>query len=240
MKKFVLITGASGAIGQAIALKLAARGYSLYLHYNQNREAMEGLLEKLAVFDGEYFPIQSDLAEPFGYKQVASKVFSLDGIVHNAGQTLYGLLQDLQEDRVARLIQTAITSPLMLTKELVPKLITKKSGSIVIVSSIWGQTGASNEVAYSTVKGAQISFAKALSKELAPSGIRVNAVAPGAIETPMLSGFSPDELSAVKEEIPLGRLGRPEDIAAGVDYLMSGQSSYITGHTLSINGGWLI
>lgn len=238
MKKFILITGASGAIGQAIALKLAAQGYSLYLHYNLNQQAMDGLLKKLEPFNGEYIPIQADLAEPDSYQRVASHIFSLDGIVHNAGHALYGLLQDLDEGDAARLIQVSITTPLLLTKTLVPKLITKKAGSIVVISSIWGQTGAAYEVAYSTVKGAQIAFVKSLSKELAPSGIRVNGVAPGAVETPMISWFSPDELSAVEAEIPMGRLGTPEDIANGVEYLVSGQSSYITGHVLSINGGW--
>jgi 3-oxoacyl-[acyl-carrier protein] reductase len=238
MKKFILITGASGAIGQAIALKLAKRGYSLYLHYNQNREGIEELLHNLEAFGGEYFPIKADLSLPYGYQQLASMIFSLDGIVHNAGHSLYGLLQDLTEEDTAKLLQVSVATPLQLTKALLPKLITKKAGAIIVVSSIWGQTGAAFEVAYSTVKGAQISFAKALSKELAPSGIRVNAVAPGAVETPMLSGFSPDELSAVKDEIPLSRLGTPRDIANGVAFLLSEESSYITGHVLAINGGW--
>jgi 3-oxoacyl-[acyl-carrier protein] reductase len=238
MKKFILITGASGAIGQAIAFKLAKRGYSLYLHYNQNHEGIQKLLHKLKAFEGEYIPIMADLSLPNGYKQLASQIFALDGIIHNAGQSLYGLLQDLTEDDMAKLLQVSVTTPLLLTKTLLPKLITKREGAIIVVSSIWGQTGASFEVAYSTVKGAQISFAKALSKELAPSGIRVNAVAPGAVETPMLSGFSPDELSAVKEEIPLSRLATPSDIANGVDFLLSDDSSYITGHVLAINGGW--
>jgi 3-oxoacyl-[acyl-carrier protein] reductase len=238
MKKFILITGASGAIGQEIALKLAKRGYSLYLHYNQNREAIEKLIHNLEALDGEYIPIMADLSLPNGYKQLATQIFALDGIIHNAGQPLYGLLQDLTEDDLAKLLQVSVTTPLLLTKTLLPKLITKREGAIIIVSSIWGQTGASFEVAYSTVKGAQISFAKALSKELAPSGIRVNAVAPGAVETPMLSGFSPDELSAVREEIPLSRLATPRDVANGVDFLLSDDSSYITGQVLAINGGW--
>lgn len=240
MKKFILITGASGAIGQAIAQKLAASGFSLYLHYNHNQHTINNLVKELQPFGGEFIPVQADLASPKGYRQLASQVFSLDGIVHNAGHALYGLLQELGSEEAANLVQVSVTSPLLLTKELLPKLIQKKSGGIVIVASIWGQTGAAYEVAYSTVKGAQIAFAKALSKELSPSGIRVNAIAPGAIETPMLSGFSPDELSAVKEEIPLGRLGDPEDVANGVEFLLSKKSSYITGHVLSVNGGWHI
>ncbi len=240
MKKYILITGASGAIGQAIALKLAKQGYSLYLHYNKNQTGIQELIHNLEMYHGEYIPIMADLSLSNGYQHLSSQIFSLDGIVHNAGHSLYGLLQDVNEEELAALIQVSVTTPLLLTKALLPKLITKKSGSIIVVSSIWGQTGAAFEVAYSTVKGAQIAFAKALSKELAPSGIRVNGVAPGAVETPMLSGFSPDELSAVREEIPLSRLGKPEDIANGVHYLLSDESSYITGQILAINGGWHI
>lgn len=239
-KNFILITGASGAIGQAISLKLAATGYSLYVHYNQNQTGIQSLLSRLEAFEGDYIPIKSDLSSPSGYKDLASQIFSLDGVVHNAGHALSGLLQDVEEAEVAKLIQVHVTAPILLTKLLLPKLISKKAGSIIAISSIWGQTGASNEVAYSTVKGAQISFVKALSKELGPSGIRVNGVAPGAIETPMLSSFSPDELEAVKSEIPAARLGTPEDIANGVEFLLSEKAGYITGQILSINGGWHI
>ncbi|KKK39538.1 3-ketoacyl-ACP reductase [Mesobacillus campisalis] len=238
MKKFILITGASGAIGQAIAFRLAEEGYSLYLHYHSNHQGAQSLLQRLEGFGGEYIPVQADLSERGGYKKLASQIYSLDAIIHNAGNALYGLLQDLEEPDAEKLLQVHVTSPMLLTKELLPKMLSKKSGSIVVISSIWGQTGAAYEVAYSTAKGAQLAFVKALSKELAPSGIRVNAIAPGAIETPMLSDFSPDELAVLKEEIPLSRLGQPEDIANGALFLLSGQAGYITGQTLSINGGW--
>ncbi|WP_053362185.1 SDR family oxidoreductase [Bacillus sp. FJAT-27251] len=238
MKKFVLITGASGAIGQAIAFRLAEEGYSLYLHYNSNYHGARSLIQRLEGFGGEYIPVQADLSDRGGYKMLASQIYSLDAIIHNAGNALYGLLQDLEETDVERLLQVHVTSPMLLTKELLPKMLSKKSGSIIVISSIWGQTGAAYEVAYSTAKGAQLAFVKALSKELAPSGIRVNAIAPGAIETPMLSDFSPDELAVLKEAIPLSRLGLPEDIANGTLFLLSGQAGYITGQTLSINGGW--
>ena len=127
----------------------------------------------------------------------------------------------------------------MLTKKLIPKLRQKERGSIVVVSSIWGQTGASYEVAYSAVKGAQIAFAKALSKELASSGIRVNAVAPGAIQTPMVEDFSQDEIEAITDDIPAGRLGKADEVADSVEFLLSDKSSYINGQVLAVNGGWL-
>lgn len=238
MKKFALVTGASGGLGQAISLKLAEAGYSLYLHYNTNEEAIRELLQKLEQFDGEFHPIKADLSATTGYVDLASNIFSLDAIVHNAGNAVYGLLEDLEEEDAQKLIQIHVTTPLLLTKKLIPKLRKNNSGSVVIISSIWGQTGAACEVAYSMVKGAQISFAKALSKELAPSGIRVNAVAPGAIETAMLAGYSPDEIAAITEEIPAGRLGSPQDVAESVGFLLSDKSAYITGQVLAVNGGW--
>ncbi|MCM3666482.1 SDR family oxidoreductase [Mesobacillus subterraneus] len=238
MKKFALITGASGGLGQAIALKLAAAGYSLYLHYNQNETGIGNLMGKLHRFEGEFIPIKADLSSKSGYLELASNIFSLDAIVHNAGNSMYGLLEEIEESEAESLIQIHVTSPLLLTKKLIPKLRQKKSGSIVVVSSIWGQTGATCEVAYSMVKGAQIAFAKALSKELGGSGIRVNAVAPGAIHTPMISGFSPEEISAITEEIPAGRLGKPDEVADSIEFLLSEKSSYITGQVIGINGGW--
>lgn len=238
MKKFALVTGASGGLGQAISLKLAAEGYSLYLHYNRNESGIKLLMDKLASFEGEFIPVKADLSKKTGYQILADNVFSLDAIVHNAGNSLYGLLEDIDEQEAEELIQIHVTSPLLLTKRLIPKLLQKKKGGIILISSIWGQTGAACEAAYSMVKGAQLSFTKALAKELGPSGIRVNAVAPGAISTPMMKGFTEEEISLLSEEIPMGRLGRPEEIADTVEFLLSDKAAYITGQVLAVNGGW--
>ncbi|WP_147532203.1 elongation factor P 5-aminopentanone reductase [Bacillus marasmi] len=238
MKKFVLITGASGGIGQAIALKLANEGFSLYLHYHTNEKAIEKLLFQLEPFGGEYIPIKANLAESNGIDHVAASVFSIDGIVHNSGTSHYGLLVDLAEDDLNHLINLHLKAPLLLTKILLPKMLNKRSGSIIVISSIWGQTGSACEVAYSTVKGGQISFVKALSKEVALNGIRVNGIAPGAIATEMLSDFSEEDLNMLRADIPIGSLGAPDHIADGVSFLLSEQSAYITGQILAINGGW--
>ncbi|MBS4211816.1 elongation factor P 5-aminopentanone reductase [Neobacillus rhizophilus] len=238
MHKYVLITGASGGIGQAVAYQLAEKGYHLYLHYNQNEESIKELLNKLSPFKGEYIPIHADLAVPEGYLKVSSQIYSLDAIVHCGGMGQYGLLMDLKLDEAMALMNVHVLSPLMLTKELLPKLISKKSGNIVVITSIWGQTGAACEVAYSAAKGAQISFVKALSKEVALNGIRVNAIAPGAIDTPMMAGFSEEETERIAFEIPMGRLGQAEEIAKGTAFLLSDDSSYMTGQVLAINGGW--
>ena len=240
MKKYALITGASGGIGQAVALLLAAKGYYLYLHYNQNEQSIIGLMEKLHAFSGEYIPIQADLASPEGYKKVCSQIFSLDAIVHCGGNSHYGLLSELSLEEAESLLNVHVLSPLMMTKELLPKLLSNRLGNIVVITSIWGQTGAACEVAYSTVKGAQIAFVKSLSKEVALNGIRVNGIAPGAVRTPMMADFTKEDIQLIEEDIPMGRLGSPEEIAKGVLFLLSEESSYITGQILAINGGWYI
>lgn len=236
--KFVLITGASGGIGKAVSLKLASLGYNLYLHFNQNEHSIRELLEQIKPFGGEYSPIQADLEEPEGYKKICSQIFSLDAIIHCSGISHYGLLVDINQLEVESIMRVHVTNPLLITKELLPKLIKKRSGNVILISSIWGQTGAACEVAYSTAKGAQISFVKALSKEVALNGVRVNAIAPGAVETPMMGQFSEEDKQLLQYEIPMGRLGLPEEIANGVKFLLSDDSSYITGQVLSINGGW--
>ncbi|NWQ44179.1 SDR family oxidoreductase [Bacillus sp. EB106-08-02-XG196] len=238
MGKYALITGASGGIGQAVALKLASLGYNLYLHFNKNETAIKELLEQLESFDGEYLPIQADLEEAEGYKKICSQIFSLDAIIHCSGNSHYGLLVDLKHEEAESLMRVHVMNPIMITKDLLPKLIKKRSGNIIFISSIWGQTGAACEVAYSTAKGAQISFVKALSKEVALSGVRVNAIAPGAVETAMMGRFSEEDIQLLQYDIPMGRLGVPEEIANGVKFLLSNESSYITGQVLSINGGW--
>lgn len=238
MKKFVLITGASGGIGRAMAVQLASEGYSLYLHFHKNKQSIEMLLAELKFYGGEYIPIQADLSSNNGYKKIVKNVFSLDAIVHNSGTSLSGLLYDLKDEEAESLINLHVTTPLLLTKQLLPKLLAKGKGNIIVISSIWGQTGAACEVAYSTVKGAQIAFVKALSKELAFNGIRVNAVAPGAVQTAMMEGFTFEELEEIKNEIPMGRLASPENIADAVSFLVSDKASYITGQVLAVNGGW--
>ncbi|GHH96589.1 elongation factor P 5-aminopentanone reductase [Neobacillus kokaensis] len=238
MRKFVLITGASGGIGQAIAYHLAESGYHLYLHYNKNEKSIRELLERLNQFGGEYIPIQANLTEADGYKKISSQIFSLDAIIHCSGNSYYGLLMDLTQEDLEALLNVHVLNPVLLSRDLLPKFLHKGSGNIIMITSIWGQTGAACEAAYSAAKGAQISFVKALSKELALNGIRVNAIAPGAVATPMMEGFTEDEVERIRFEIPMGRLARPEEIAHAAAFLLSDKAGYITGQVLAVNGGW--
>lgn len=237
-KRFALITGASGGIGREIALKLAEENYSLYLHYNSNEEAIHDLIEQLRPFQVELIPIQADLSTGDGYKKLVGNIFALHAIVLNSGNSYYGLISDMTEQIVNEMVQLHVTSPFQLTKELLPKLMYQEKAAIVAVTSIWGQTGASCEVLYSMVKGGQNAFIKALSKEVSLNGLRVNAVAPGAISTSMLESFNAEDLEIIKGDIPMGRMGSAKEVAEAVSYLLSDKASYITGQILGVNGGW--
>jgi 3-oxoacyl-[acyl-carrier protein] reductase len=162
----------------------------------------------------------------------------IDLLVLNSGISYYGLVTDMSDEEIEQMIALHITSPFRLTQKLIPAMVKKREGNIIVITSIWGIVGASCEVLYSMVKGGQNSFVKALAKELAPSNIRVNAIAPGAIKTRMLSNFTEEELKALEDEIPLGRLGNPNEVAQTVSFLASKNSSYITGQVISVNGGW--
>ncbi|MDX6157668.1 EF-P-5 aminopentanone reductase [Bacillus subtilis] len=240
MNKTALITGASGGIGKSISETLAAKGYNLLLHYNTNQNAAAELAEKLSQMFGVNTEIlQADLSAQDGADKLTSSIVQpVDAIVLNSGRSHFGLITDVDNATVQEMVQLHVASPYMLTRNLLPGMIRNKSGAIVAVSSIWGETGASCEVLYSMAKGAQHSFVKGLAKELAPSGIRVNAVAPGAVDTNMMNQFTPPEKEEIADEIPIGRLARPQEIADATAFLLSKKASYITGQILSVNGGW--
>ncbi|MCL6426365.1 elongation factor P 5-aminopentanone reductase [Bacillus subtilis] len=240
MNKTALITGASGGIGKSISETLAARGYNLLLHYNTNQNAAAELAEKLSEMFGVNAEIlQADLSAQDGADKLTSSIVQpIDAIVLNSGRSHFGLITDVDNATVQEMVQLHVASPYMLTRNLLPGMIRNKSGAIVAVSSIWGETGASCEVLYSMAKGAQHSFVKGLAKELAPSGIRVNAVAPGAVDTNMMNQFTAAEKEEIADEIPIGRLARPQEIADATAFLLSEKASYITGQILSVNGGW--
>jgi len=240
VEKYILITGATGGIGRAAAYLLASEGYSLYLHYHQNEQAMKTLLKELEPFGKEYLPICCDLGKKGEYKKITNSIFSIDGIVHTSGISHYGLFTDTKDETIENLWEIHVSSIMYIARDLLPKMLSRQKGNIIVVTSIWGQIGASMEVAYSTVKGAQIAFIKALSKEVAFNGIRVNGIAPGAVATNMMAGFTEEEKNLIEEEIPMGRMARPEEIAESILFLLSDKSSYMTGQILALNGGWSV
>ncbi|MFV8827213.1 elongation factor P 5-aminopentanone reductase [Alkalihalobacterium sp. APHAB7] len=239
MKQTCLITGASGDIGAAIAEKMAARGFSLYLHYYKNEKGIKKTANICRTFGVNVQIVNADLSEKNSVNHLVNQITEpIDVLIHNSGSSYYGLLTDMTDKEIEKSIQLHLTSPIQLTKALLPPMIRKQNGAIIVISSIWGLTGASCEVIYSAVKGGLNSFVKALAKELGPTTIRVNAVAPGAIKTNMLSSFSEKEMEQLEEDIPMGRLGTPAEVANAVSFLSSNEASYINGQILSVNGAW--
>lgn len=240
MRKTALITGASGGIGVAVAHKLASQGYSLQLHYHKNRQKAEQLQEEIyATYQVQVAIYQADLTKAEGAEHLVKELVGTpDIIVHNAGLAHYALFTDIQPEDYDKMILLHLTSPFKLTQRLLPAMIANKWGRIIFITSIWAEAGASCEALYSMVKGGLTSLMKSLAKELAPSGITVNAVAPGVIDTQMMSSFTPDELQELYKEIPIGRMGHPSEVAHSVGFLVEEESRYMTGQVLRVDGGW--
>lgn len=237
MKKFALVMGASGELGESISQTLAASGWSLYLHWNTNPADRLASHLRDSYPQSEFIEVHADFSLPDAADQLAAQVFDVSCVVVASGQALVKMLTDTSDDEMEKLWMVHVKNPLSAIRQLSPKLRRHTHSYIVFISSIWGEIGASMETAYSAVKGAQLSFVKAYAKEMAYSGTRVNAVAPGFIMTKMNSDFSEEELESLREEIPLG-LGKPQDVADMVEFLVNGKADYITGQILRINGGW--
>jgi len=232
--KTVLITGGSRGIGRAMVELFSKNGYAVAFTYKNSENEAKSLAESTGTL-----AIRADSAkEEDVLRAVDTAVKSLgkiDCLINNAGQMLYELFLDTNEEKWQRIFDINSKAPAMLTREILPHMISKQSGSIVNVSSVWGETGASMEVAYSASKAALIGFSKALAKEVAPMGIRVNAITPGATKTDMLSHLSDEEINELTAEIPLKKIASTEEIAKSIYFLAS--SEYITGIVLGVNGG---
>ncbi len=239
LKQTVLITGASRGIGAAVAQLFAKKGCRLILNYREREDQINQLCSTL---DTEVLPIRADISKAEQVKQMVEqgmKAFgSIDVLVNNAGIAEQKLFSDITLEDWDRMFDVNVKGMYLVTKEVLPSMIHQKRGNIINLSSIWGLTGASCEVHYSASKAAVIGFTKALAKELGPSGIRVNCVAPGVITTDMNAHLSEEILKELKEETPLGSLGTPWDIAEAIWFLS--RSSFITGQVLSPNGGMVI
>lgn len=243
MTKTVLITGASGGIGAAIAERFSRDGYNLILHYNNNREKALEIAKKLSS-SCRAVTVKADITKPDEIetmRRYAEKVFGgADIVINNAGVSSIGLLTGCSIAEVDRLIDTNLKGALYVCRAFIPYMVNNRWGKIVNISSMWGISGASCEAAYSAAKAGLTGLTKALAKELGPSGINVNCVAPGYIDTDMNSGLSKDTIAALVDSTPLGRIGLPGDIAGAVYFLSSDEASFITGQTLTVDGGMVL
>lgn len=242
MKKFALICGASGAIGEAICRSLAQDGWSLYLHYNANVEKIQALYAQLAKSypQQEFIPVQADFSAETGAEQLAAQIFSLQAIIFANGHAYYGLLEDTSSADMNKLWHVHVQNPMRTTALLASKLRAHEVSYVLVIGSIWGDVGAAGEVVYSVVKGAQHSFVKAYAQEVAFNGIRVNAIAPGIIDTAMNAKLDATEREELESQIPLQAFGEARDIANMVAFYVSGKADYVTGQIIRVNGGWYI
>ena len=239
-----LITGASRGIGAAAARLLAARGYAVAINYCRSGDRALALAEELSRAGHTALPVRADVSDPDQVQAmvdtVLDKFCQLDTLVCNAGISHFGLLSDLTEAEWRHIFGVNVDGVFHCCRAVIPHMVRRKAGRIVTVSSMWGQTGASCEAAYSASKAAVIGLTRALARELGPSGIAVNCVAPGVIETEMNAALSPETLAALAEETPLGRLGTAEEAARAIAYLATEEAGFITGQVLGVNGGFVI
>lgn len=242
MSNNILITGASRGIGEAIARYFAAKGYNLSICSCNSSDALNEIAEDIRMNNHvEVLTFVGDVSDNDFVKNMIDVTLNtfghIDILVNNAGISHIGLLTDMDILEWNRVLSTNLTSAFLTSKYTIPSMVSKKQGKIINISSVWGNVGASCEVAYSASKGGINSFTKALAKELAPSNIQVNAIACGVIDTQMNACFLPEEKEALAEEIPVGRFGKTNEVASLV-YNIANESSYLTGQIITIDGGW--
>lgn len=241
-RKTVLITGASRGIGKAVAVKFAKKGYNVVINCAHREQELLQAQKEIEAYQVSCTAFLGDVGDletcERMYKLIRKQYGGLDVLVNNAGVSYIGLLQDMSADDWNQIMTTNLTSVFNCCKLAIPFMLAQKQGKIINISSVWGNVGASCEVAYSATKGGINAFTRALAKELAPSNIQVNAVACGAIDTEMNQWMEEDELIGLVEDIPTGRLGRAEEVADLV-YHLGYKNAYLTGQVIGLDGGWI-
>ena len=244
MGRTAFVTGGSRGIGRAVVRRLAAEGWSVGINYLQARDQALALESELRSQGHEVLAVQADVADRAAITAAVTRVETAFGpvslLVNNAGTAQQSLFQDIEEDFWRRIFAVNVDGAFHTIQAVLPHMLHEKTGSIVNISSIWGQRGASCETAYSATKAALIGLTRSLALELAPSGIRVNCVAPGVIDTDMVQVLGRETLRDLAEQTPLGRLGTPEDVAQAVVFFASEGASFVTGQILSADGGFIV
>lgn len=243
MKKAAIVTGGAGGIGSAVCRRLAKDGWLVAVCYNSSERSAQRLAEEISSEHYAAKAFHCDISSLESIRKCVSEIRTHFGgiglLVNNGGLADINLFTDISDERLCELIGVNLTGAMRISREVLPEMIRDHSGAIINVSSVWGECGASCEVAYSAAKAGIIGFTKALAKEVAPSGIHVNCVSCGLIDTKMNSELSEEDLQSVVDEIPIGRIGRPEEVAEAVAFLADEKSSYIQGQIIRVDGAWL-
>ena len=240
MPKTIIVTGGSRGIGASIVTLLVKEGYNIVLNYNKSKEIANKMKKEFTEKGYNVEIFKADVSKREEVKKLVeftiNKFGKIDVLINNAGITQTKLFTDITQQDWNNMINTNLNSVFYMSQEVIPYMIHEKEGLIINISSIWGMTGASCEVHYSAAKAGLDGMTKSLAKELGLSNIRVNSIAPGAIETDMNAFLTEDEKIELNKEIPLGRIGKPEEIASCAKFLI--ENEYVTGQVISINGGW--